>query len=312
MRKIIPMYHEGFDANSRITNDPSKITHDTGLKSKVVLRFKGGRYAIGAIERGKEARQIMNGPKVPGPWAFTYQLSTCITANPAHSTKAESDRLIAEGLEFEVSESDVLVIDDAEYTVEDHPHSSRGSRLELVPCLTPEAAVTAILGEDAPEPTPMPTEEEATLVRKADEYARNYQRQYSTDEETTDAIRLQHYAYLKNRDGVEDKEEADTHSALTVALFAFARASATLQEAWGQVHDDGNHPIVTAGAYPFRDSFDEIDRGIQIWVEAVREGAPKDDVPELLLDSRAIDRIVTGVPAIEDNPHGFGWTPKKA
>ena len=59
------------------------------------------------------ARKVMNGPMVPGPWAYAFALGTVIDTQGG--TKAESERLRAQGLEHDVAQGDNLVIDGNEY-----------------------------------------------------------------------------------------------------------------------------------------------------------------------------------------------------
>ena len=67
----------------------------------------------------------------------------------------------------------------------------------------------------------------------------------------------------------ESRQQAQN---LTDRLVEFATAAQKLEGAWSLIDDDGNHPIVTLGLYPFGESFDEVERVIQIWAHGVKEG----------------------------------------
>src|SRR5882672_9454331 len=58
---------------------------------------------------------------------------------------------------------------------------------------------------------------------------------------------------------------------LTNALQHFLTTSVILQTTWSQIIDDGNHPIVESGKYPFAESFDELEPKIREWWMAVRD-----------------------------------------
>ena len=54
---------------------------------------------------------------------------------------------------------------------------------------------------------------------------------------------------------------------LLAALIAFSEAAKALNTIWHETEDDGNHPIVTSGMYPFAKSFAQVYDDIRVWTE---------------------------------------------
>jgi len=75
-----------------------------GVKTDHVLNLEDKRFGIGLVPPGREARQVFEGPMVPGPWAYTYGLGVCICADPRRNTGAESARKKDEGTEHVIEQ----------------------------------------------------------------------------------------------------------------------------------------------------------------------------------------------------------------
>lgn len=107
-----PTYFEGYDENSRITNDRSKAkTNQYYLQSDMIIRFGKHSFSLGIVPTGCVGRQVTQGPLVPGPWAFASPCATVIADNPAHGTAAEIARNKAAGMEFTAEVGDIIVMD---------------------------------------------------------------------------------------------------------------------------------------------------------------------------------------------------------
>lgn len=85
------------------------------------------RHGIVAIPVGERARQEHGGPLVPGPWAATYGLASCIDNHGG--TGAEARRKREAGLEHTVRAGSLVRIDGVVYVVAD---ASRGRGEHLV------------------------------------------------------------------------------------------------------------------------------------------------------------------------------------
>jgi hypothetical protein len=75
------------------------------------LRDLRTRWGFGAIPEGMEGRQVHQGPKVPGPWAFAFGLASCIDAHGITARK-EAD-MQARGLVHAVEPGDILAFGEA-------------------------------------------------------------------------------------------------------------------------------------------------------------------------------------------------------
>jgi hypothetical protein len=108
-----------------------------GWKSDhVLVGPRGIRKGVSAVPRGSEGRQVHGGPMVPGPWAYTYGLATCICANPENGTYGEMKRLRAENKVHAVDDGTRLSIDGVTYEVV----MDRGEWINLKPLDGPYAA----------------------------------------------------------------------------------------------------------------------------------------------------------------------------
>lgn len=150
-----------------IVTIPTRYENEAGekLDSSNVLRVYSKfardivRMKIGYITAQGSARKVQDGPLVPGPWAYTYPLSSAITADPRHSTAAESERLTSAGVEWQVKVGDLFVMDGHLWQLtEDRPHSDY-PQLTLID----EAVITEALApvaekeaEDIHQPTGLP------------------------------------------------------------------------------------------------------------------------------------------------------------
>lgn len=80
------------------------------------LPESGARFGVGCVREGESAVQRQYGPEVPGPWAYAYGL--CSVIDNHGGTKAESERMQAEGREHTVNIGDVVEIAGNRYTVD--------------------------------------------------------------------------------------------------------------------------------------------------------------------------------------------------
>lgn len=72
----------------------------------------------------------------------------------------------------------------------------------------------------------------------------------------------------------------------TAAISSFRVASYELQAAWECVSDDGNHPALLVGNYPFADSMEDLLPRIVEWEEAIQvltDKIKRDDQTDVLL-----------------------------
>jgi hypothetical protein len=88
---------------------------------KMRTRFNGEtRMKFVYVPADGMCRRVTGGPVLPGPYAAFVPLATSITNTPEVSgTYAERKANLAAGLEFDVVEGDVLVIDGQEFTIVD-------------------------------------------------------------------------------------------------------------------------------------------------------------------------------------------------
>ncbi len=47
------------------------------VRTDHILSIAGKRYGVGGVPRGAKARQIQDGPLVPGPWAYVGGAMCC-------------------------------------------------------------------------------------------------------------------------------------------------------------------------------------------------------------------------------------------
>jgi len=92
------------------------------FKSAAILRIAGssraggpGGWGIGGWNEDGEGRLVFEGPMVKGPVAYAFGLAGVIDNHGG--TGAEHARAADNGLLFDVSEGDTLVIDGTEYTL---------------------------------------------------------------------------------------------------------------------------------------------------------------------------------------------------
>src|SRR5262249_24874267 len=97
-----------------------------------VLIFRGKRYGLVSVMQGAEGRRSYQGPLVPGRWVDAFALASVITANPAHSSGAESQRNRAAGTEHRVDVGDRVQVDGRVFVVAaGHGYQPDYLRLEL-------------------------------------------------------------------------------------------------------------------------------------------------------------------------------------
>lgn len=85
-----------------------QLTSDADGKVQNVELHAPGSYrcGVGTCKRGEEARQEFEGPLVPGPWAYAYELCTMIASSRVAHTPC-----------IEVADGDVIALDGIEYRV---------------------------------------------------------------------------------------------------------------------------------------------------------------------------------------------------
>lgn len=91
------------------SGDPEAHDRDHWSSDTVIVTPSGKRHKIGYIGPRGVGRRVDQGPILPGPFAYAFGLGVAITANPAHSTAAESQRLRKTGLEHTVHDGDLVV-----------------------------------------------------------------------------------------------------------------------------------------------------------------------------------------------------------
>ena len=99
-----------------------------------ILATNNGRFRfnVGHVPEGEVGRQVTQGPLVPGPWAYTFGLSTYIS--DSGSSADETDEAKANGTYLEVEDGDLIEVAGNTYTVHYSGFHARGEhlRLELV------------------------------------------------------------------------------------------------------------------------------------------------------------------------------------
>ena len=108
---------------NEILNIPVKVTRYENEEGKwasdhrLSLAGTYHRFGVGFVDKTTTCRRSHHGPELPGPYAYTYGLSSVISANPEMSTGAEIKRNLAAGLEHEVKDGDLLRIGDDVFKV---------------------------------------------------------------------------------------------------------------------------------------------------------------------------------------------------
>lgn len=85
------------------------------VKTDHVLSIRGRRYGVGGIPEGASGRKVHEGPLVPGPWAYLYELATVLDNHGG--TGAESTRMRAAGTEHVVAIGDAVCFDGCKYEI---------------------------------------------------------------------------------------------------------------------------------------------------------------------------------------------------
>ena len=88
---------------SRYAGEPGKWDVDL-----VLVTPNGHRHAVGYVDATGTARRTHGADPEPGPYAYAFGLAVAITADPAMSTRAEVERNTVRGIEFSVSDGDVV------------------------------------------------------------------------------------------------------------------------------------------------------------------------------------------------------------
>lgn len=111
-----------------LTLTPSRYADDVDRHNSpnviaVKSRYARGvvRLAVGFVGPLGSARQEQGGPLVPGPWAYTFPLSTVIDNNGGSGAEARRNR--EAGIEWTAEIGDLFEIDGDVYRLtDDRPH----------------------------------------------------------------------------------------------------------------------------------------------------------------------------------------------
>ncbi len=113
-------------SNQTISNYVKREADRLGRITDVVVSDKNDDYtilvingrhnhAVGCIKAGDSARKVCGGPLVPGPWAYTFGLGACLTADyegKAEELAREAQRTI------DIESGDLIRVDGNVYRVE--------------------------------------------------------------------------------------------------------------------------------------------------------------------------------------------------
>lgn len=94
----------------------TRINCDGTRSADDVLVYQCRRFGIGFIPQGCEERQVIQGPMVPGPWAYCYGLCTVIDNHGG--TGSEMRSLEERGLVHHIERDDIVVVDGTRHLVE--------------------------------------------------------------------------------------------------------------------------------------------------------------------------------------------------
>lgn len=88
-----------------------------GCRSKITLAVcqngRVTRFGLGAIRPGESGVRVCGGPRVPGPWAFAFELATVFDRRGGSA--ADHRERVARGLEYMIETGDVVVINGDRY-----------------------------------------------------------------------------------------------------------------------------------------------------------------------------------------------------
>jgi hypothetical protein len=104
--------------NTPTTVTPYQSTPEYTKHKATILRIANtyDRFHAGAVLAGDEARQVMNGPMVPGPWAYTFGL--CITIHNGSAEMKRREKEDEESRTVIIKEDDLLEIEGTVYRVQ--------------------------------------------------------------------------------------------------------------------------------------------------------------------------------------------------
>lgn len=101
--------------------------------NRVIVEGARATFTVGAVKRGEEARQVNQGPLVPGPWAYAFGNAVVIDNHGGSKRDIEKQR--AEGVLVECKLTDTLIIHGDEYAISfaDGGRDKHNIKLTLVP-----------------------------------------------------------------------------------------------------------------------------------------------------------------------------------
>jgi hypothetical protein len=89
---------------------------DGGDPNPTILRIDGlHTLMVGCVKEGESGRQVSQGPLVPGPWAYAFNIGAVLTSNykgKAEALRAEERRTI------DILDGDFIRVDSNVYKVE--------------------------------------------------------------------------------------------------------------------------------------------------------------------------------------------------
>lgn len=86
--------------------------------SRVLVAGSNARFGwhFGFMPRGKSGRQVMNGPMVEGPWAYTFAMPATLSGD-GHGSAWEMEEEKKRGTLYSVAAGEVVELDGTNYTV---------------------------------------------------------------------------------------------------------------------------------------------------------------------------------------------------
>jgi hypothetical protein len=127
----------------RIPVRPTRYNEPGQFETGCVLRIRGHRYTFGFVSPEGTTRRVLEGPKLPGPYAYAVPLSVAITANPEHGTGAESRRLREAGAEADAEIGDLVEIQGYTFRI----HRAPNDNIELY-LADPELDIANVQADD--------------------------------------------------------------------------------------------------------------------------------------------------------------------
>lgn len=120
-------------------NDQGQYESEAIVTVQLRAGWRPHRFGLGFVDETGECRREYGKPMEPGPYAYAFGLSTCISSDPRMGTGAEMRAARAAGLVIDAELGDVLVFPGSLWRI-DRAHNDN---LKLVQVnLVPVAAAT--------------------------------------------------------------------------------------------------------------------------------------------------------------------------